>query len=117
MRWISASLVQALLEAPSHLQIDIRVHVTNLGADNIESPIEKLSEKIVLDGSDYDLAQLPSTPISSSSVTDEKTTSNPDLIKMRGVKIEKGRPDFKRLLEEEIACSVGPVSVDGELFG
>ena len=146
MKWASPSLVQALLEAPAYLQIDIRVHVTSLGADTPPSPaiekfsekavtegleyslpreadtppspgIEKFSEKAAIEGLEYELPGLPSTPCSSTSaINDERVVSNSDLVRMRGVRVEKGRPHVKRILDEEISCSSGPVSVDGQFF-
>ncbi|KIJ53374.1 hypothetical protein M422DRAFT_202279 [Sphaerobolus stellatus SS14] len=113
MRWVSSTLVQALLEAPTYLQIDIRVHVTSLGTDSIPA-IEKISEKEAIEISEYDLAALPSTPTRSSSsvMNDSEVASTPELVKMRGVRVEKGRPDLKGILDEEISSSLGPVSVD-----
>ena len=43
----------------------------------------------------------------------ESINSESELAKGKGVSMSQGRPDVRRILDEEISCANGPVSVDG----
>jgi hypothetical protein len=113
MHWISEALIQTLAEAPSHLQIDVRIQLTCQDIAEVLPTLEKTSQRG--EGSDDDLS-LPSSPDGSKVDADDKEDidSEPELAKMKGVRILKGRPDIHGILDEEVSCAEGPVSVDGE---
>ncbi|KAF8512481.1 ferric reductase NAD binding domain-containing protein [Gautieria morchelliformis] len=112
MHWISKALIQTLADAPSHLQIDVRIQVTGRDMADVLPTLEKTPQGTAENSKD-DLS-IPSSPDGSKVDTDDKEDidSEPELAKMRGVRIQNGRPDIHRILEEEVSCADGPVSVD-----
>lgn len=107
-------MLQTLAEAPSNLQIDIRIHVTGLHASDGLQTLEKTPQRGSTTSSDEDL-QLPS-PGGSKSGSCEKETldSELELAKYKNVHTARGRLDVRSILGEEISCASGPVSVDGK---
>jgi ferric-chelate reductase len=91
--WISG---EALQECPPTLELEIRIHVTQQ-----TTPI------------------LPHCEIPPNAVTPEENSSSFEdepaisLANFRSVKILNGRPEIDVLLDEELGCAVGRVSVNG----
>jgi hypothetical protein len=57
----------------------------------------------------------PSSPGGSKVDSSDKESfkSESELVKVKGVHVDQGRVDVRRILAEEISCASGPVSVDG----
>lgn len=94
--WISGLLHEVVQACPPTLQVNISIHVTQRSVP--ELPIEgnqSLDE---------------TTPIENKLSIAEKSTSS--LSSFQAVKILSGRPDIAALLEEELGCAHGRVSVD-----
>lgn len=92
-------LLEAVQECPSTMQLDIRIHVTQQAVN------------VVLPN-----GTAPSTdtmaPIEGKSDSFEKSTTS--LSHFQSVKVVHGRPDIRALIDEEVNCSAGRVSVDGK---
>lgn len=87
-------MADILETCPESLDIDARIYVTKP---------QDLPE-LVLTQTSSSFSSDPSTPISEKkSIKEEKLF----------MKTAQGRPDVATLLEEEISCSSGAVSVDG----
>lgn len=126
--WIIPALREAL-DAPSStsypLDIDIRVFITRSGAEGVPISLEGKSEKetkapqyqyryakVHADVHRSDTSGNPSGPAM------EATETLVDVIEREGgcVYFKSGRPDFRKVIDEELAESDGlNVSVDGEL--
>jgi hypothetical protein len=105
LAWIATSLASAIACAPSTLELDIRIFVTQpdahplvlpkLGGDTLDSPVTPLESSV-----DVESEKKPPRVVEISSFSD--------------IRHEGGRPDLKKILKEEIELARGPVSVDGE---
>lgn len=104
LAWISKLLTEALAAAPSSLAVEPRIYVT--GASY---PIPKIPSI------EYDKYSPPhSPPPSSSSVSSVKDDKfELELPLYSTLQLKHGRPSIRKLLQEEITTSQGPVSVDG----
>ncbi|KAF8076261.1 FAD-binding domain-containing protein [Lyophyllum atratum] len=95
LSWISKTLTQALSSSKSPLSIEPRVYIT---------------------GPSYPIPHVPfvSEPPSPSSPAESEKDAK-DMITLpsyTSLKLIHGRPSIRKLLHEEIAASLGPVSVD-----
>lgn len=109
VQWISKSLMELLSEVPSRLQVDIRVQVTTFGITDVLPTLEKMPQQSARN-SDEDV----SSGSKIESEDKEDVDSESESAKIGGLRLHKGRPDIRGILEEEISCAHGPVSVDGE---
>ncbi|KAF8607662.1 hypothetical protein BDV93DRAFT_603451 [Ceratobasidium sp. AG-I] len=95
--WISNLLLEAVQSCPSTLELDIRIHVTqhmvNVVLPNASTP-----------------SMDAMTPVEDKSGNFEKSSTS--LSHFESVKVVGGRPDIHALIDEEISCSTGRVSVD-----
>lgn len=92
-------LHEAVQSCPSTLELDIRIHVT------------QQTVSVVLPNSSTPSMEA-TTPIEGKSGTFEKSITS--LSHFESVKVLDGRPDIRALINEEISCSTGRVSVEGE---
>lgn len=95
--WIAKALTGAIVNSPSSLSIEPRIYITSQKA--------QLPDITTLE---YDTAE-PSSP-TSSSVEEKKV----DPIPIAAFKTKRGRPNVHRIIQDAVAISPGPVSVDGE---
>jgi hypothetical protein len=100
LKWISKVLTEALVAAqPTSLQIEAKIYIT--GPSGLTPECREFSYE---PGSTHS-----SSPASPSSEIDAK------LPIYDAFHITHGRPSMKKILQEEISCALGPVSVDGKL--
>lgn len=99
LSWIAKLLTTALVSAPSTLQIDARVHITGTKGQIPE-----------LKSLDYDSSNTPPSPSDASDEGKKLELANI----FTAFKTKHGRPDIIRMLNDVVASSSGPVSVDGE---
>ncbi|KAI0723151.1 hypothetical protein C8Q76DRAFT_386444 [Earliella scabrosa] len=125
--WVAAELQRALSEAPSSLSLVLDLYLTNAGAKgelgsvpslgkNEEGEAEYDLEKGAAPGKD---APGPSHAHSRSDSSEEMKEKSPAVgegaskeLPRAGVRRKYGRPNVYNILEEEVAASCGPVSVD-----
>ncbi|KAF4619569.1 hypothetical protein D9613_005357 [Agrocybe pediades] len=94
IEWISKTLMQALGRATPTLNVEPRIYIT---------------------GNKYPIPEVPSLPMqrasTSSSSIEKGEISHAELPLYSALKLIHGRPSMKKLLSEEIASALGPVSV------
>lgn len=98
LKWISTTLVKALNTVTPSLVVEPRIYFT---------------------GKDYPIPEVPEIlqdRASVSSSEDKNDALAAYLPSYSALKLTHGRPSIKKLLNEEIASSLGPVSVDGTLL-
>lgn len=99
LNWITKILLPALHHAPSSLDVEYRIHVT-----------EKKS-MLTNDVKNLDYADIGSLESMEKLSFDEKKSQETSIIDV--IKTKKGRPNIKKLLESAVTNAVGPISVDG----
>ncbi|KAF9483940.1 hypothetical protein BDN70DRAFT_903886 [Pholiota conissans] len=92
LKWISTTLMQALSMATSSLVVEPRIYITGQSFPIPEVP--ELHERSSLSSIEKDDMTTMQLPVYSA------------------LKLTHGRPSIKKLLNEEISSSLGPVSVD-----
>lgn len=97
--WISDLLLEVIQSCPSTLTLDIRIHVTQ----HLNSAVLAHVSNPSMDAT---------TPTEDKFGSPEKSTAS--LSHFESVKVMNGRPDIHTLINEEISCSTGRISVDGE---
>lgn len=104
MKWISSVLGEAISAAQSTgLVVDPRIYITN------SSPPTPPTPPVTAVG--YDDSDKGSVSMDSPVTEKDVKMSLPSYSALR---ILNGRPSVRRILQEEISASSGPVSVDGE---
>lgn len=98
LKWASKTLSEALARATPALTVEPRIYITGKG-NSMPS----------------DVPTLPTDRASvSSSLEKEDISATSDLPVFSSLSLVHGRPNIKKVLDEEIEASFGPVSVDGE---
>lgn len=95
-KWASKTLTEAMARATSTLTVDPRIYIT---------------------GKSQSISDVPSLPEDrasvSSSLDKEEISATSELPVFSSLTLIHGRPNIKKVLDEEIELSLGPVSVDG----
>ncbi|KAG5648690.1 hypothetical protein DXG03_000036 [Asterophora parasitica] len=100
LTWISRALAEAMLPSKASLTIEPRVYITG---PNYPIP------QVPFQSEDENEPPTPTSPI-------EFEKGEEDMIGLptyTSLKLIHGRPSIRKLLHEEIAAALGPVSVDG----
>ncbi|KAF8068614.1 ferric reductase NAD binding domain-containing protein [Lyophyllum atratum] len=103
INWISESIRRALQGVPSSVIVHIRAFVTAV-ADDVQawddvSPATSSTSAV----NDTGMKAGSSSPVSS---------SDPQLPDTEIMKVQSGRPNLSKILDEEILCAGGPISVN-----
>lgn len=84
---------------------------------SVAAPSLVVEPRIYITGKNYPIPEVPDihdrSSISSSIEKDD--ILSPQLPVYSALKLTHGRPSIKKLLNEEISSSLGPVSVDGKI--
>jgi hypothetical protein len=107
LKWASDVLGAACVNAPSTLQLDIRLHVSRT-----VGPAPTLAHS----GDESLHTSAKGSRADMSITVEELSTQSHMMSSKRGhLKVHVGRPDLPVIIQEEIATSTGPVSIVGEL--
>ncbi|KIP02112.1 hypothetical protein PHLGIDRAFT_309956 [Phlebiopsis gigantea 11061_1 CR5-6] len=100
LSWVADELSAALAVAPAGVEVSVAAYVTSDG------PVDSDPQHTLDDDDDDD-----STDAEKGAAYDEKLPPTPASV-LRGVDVIAGRPDVRKILEDAVSRSAGPVSVD-----
>ncbi|KDQ51857.1 hypothetical protein JAAARDRAFT_198731 [Jaapia argillacea MUCL 33604] len=108
--WVASALTQALTDAPSSLQIAVRINVTGAPTEPPPSAPDAWE-----DDSIHDVPSSLESRIPDPSQVEKSKSKNslaPSLLELPCVSIGRGRPDLKSMLGEEVECAEGRMFVN-----
>lgn len=101
--WISEPLNRALQDIPASIAVDIRFYFTATAGD------AQAWDDDAVESTEGGLED-PDAKASSSS---QGSSSEPQVLDPDLVRVQQGRPDLAKILEEETGRAAGPISVNG----
>jgi hypothetical protein len=106
LKWASDALSAACINVPSTLQLDIRLYVSRA-----VGLVPTLAHSLV-DSLHTSAKGLPSDI--STTVEELSTQGHITHSRREHLRVQIGRPDIPVIIQEEIAASTGPISINGE---
>ncbi|THG97143.1 hypothetical protein EW026_g4808 [Hermanssonia centrifuga] len=112
INWISSELVKALTSAPAGIELSCTVYVTSSPPS---TPVSESAAQTLAYG-ESGIPKSSQDPEKDVEYDEKQSTvashSNEGYTHIKGVELLPGRPDVRKILEESITTSDGPVSVD-----